>query len=331
MVKENIKSVGADASVRPSSKARQNKGITLIALVITIIVMLILVAVTINMAVNGGLFDYAGKAVGETQNAIDKEQELGSGKITIGETTYNSIDEYIDGTNEKTYVEITALSVGDYISGYPVEYENVSSYDTDSYYPADKFENKWRVLSTTGGVVRIVSAGVPLSYYHEYSDGAAATSVANLTTGFLTTEINSSTATECKFYKCGFDIGTSTNLSNVFTNNFTDKVQSLTKDDVDEVIGSISSNSTYVNGEEYGELLALPCKDGTSEYAWTWLASKVDSDDMTLWYVYSGGYVYFRQFGNVLGVRPVVTLNSNVKFSEATTKINDTTTWDISI
>ena len=52
-----------------------NKGITLIALVITIIVMLILVAVTISMAVNGGLFDYAGKAVGETNNAIANESE----------------------------------------------------------------------------------------------------------------------------------------------------------------------------------------------------------------------------------------------------------------
>ena len=37
MMEENIKSVGADATVRPISKARQNRGITLIALVITIL------------------------------------------------------------------------------------------------------------------------------------------------------------------------------------------------------------------------------------------------------------------------------------------------------
>ena len=37
-------------------------GITLIALVITIIVMMILVGVTVTIATNGGLFDYAGKA-----------------------------------------------------------------------------------------------------------------------------------------------------------------------------------------------------------------------------------------------------------------------------
>ena len=50
------------------------KGITLIALVITIIVMLILAAVTINIAVNGGLFGYAGKATSDTVKAKEKEQ-----------------------------------------------------------------------------------------------------------------------------------------------------------------------------------------------------------------------------------------------------------------
>ena len=50
------------------------KGITLIALIITIIVMLILAAVTINIAVNGGLFGYAGKATSDTVKAKEMEQ-----------------------------------------------------------------------------------------------------------------------------------------------------------------------------------------------------------------------------------------------------------------
>ena len=80
-----------------SNRIKKNSGITLIALVITIIVMLILVAVTISMAINGGLFEYAGKAVGDTQNAIDKEQDLASGKITVDGKVYNSIDDYLAG------------------------------------------------------------------------------------------------------------------------------------------------------------------------------------------------------------------------------------------
>lgn len=78
-------------------KLNKNNGITLIALVISIIVMLILVAVSISMAVNGGLFNYAGKAVGDTQNAIDKEKELAEGRIKVGNTWYDSLQDVADG------------------------------------------------------------------------------------------------------------------------------------------------------------------------------------------------------------------------------------------
>ena len=74
-----------------------SNGITLIALVITIIVMLILVAVTISMAINGGLFEKAGKATGDTKNAMNAEQTLANGQITIDGKTYASIDDYLAG------------------------------------------------------------------------------------------------------------------------------------------------------------------------------------------------------------------------------------------
>ena len=53
-----------------------NRGITLIALVITIIVMLILVAVTINVARDGKLFVHAANAVKETKRAIEEENAI---------------------------------------------------------------------------------------------------------------------------------------------------------------------------------------------------------------------------------------------------------------
>ena len=78
-----------------SNTVKKNSGITLIALVITIIVMLILVAVTISMAVNGGLFEYAGKAVGDTNNAMLAEQQLANGGIKVDGIWYDSIDDYL--------------------------------------------------------------------------------------------------------------------------------------------------------------------------------------------------------------------------------------------
>lgn len=50
-----------------------NKGITLIALIITIIVMLILVGVTISVALNGGLFSTAKNAAKQTQIEADRD------------------------------------------------------------------------------------------------------------------------------------------------------------------------------------------------------------------------------------------------------------------
>ena len=86
-------------------KLKTQKGITLIALVITIIVMLILVAVTISMAINGGLFEKAGKATGDTKNAMDAEQQLADGRIQIDGKTYASIDDYLAEKAMLTYDE----------------------------------------------------------------------------------------------------------------------------------------------------------------------------------------------------------------------------------
>ena len=100
---------------------KTNKGITLIALVITIIVMLILVVVTIRIATNGGLFDYAGRAARETKDAIADETDIANGKITIGGVTYNSIDEFVNRNN------VSRLK-------YKVEGSNIIVYLVDSYY-----------------------------------------------------------------------------------------------------------------------------------------------------------------------------------------------------
>ena len=65
-------------------KERKNKGITLIALIITIIVMLILVGVTVNVALNGGLFDTAKQATERTETAMIQEE------LSVIEATMNA-------------------------------------------------------------------------------------------------------------------------------------------------------------------------------------------------------------------------------------------------
>lgn len=75
---------------------KKQKGITLIALIITIIVMLILVGVSVTVALNGGLFSTAKKAKGDTQTELDKEQTLASGIVEIDGVWYDSMEDYVN-------------------------------------------------------------------------------------------------------------------------------------------------------------------------------------------------------------------------------------------
>ena len=78
---------------KPKRKGGENmkneRGITLIALVITIIVMLILVTVTIRVATDGNLFTHASNAVKDTKTAIRGENALSEGNV--GDKTIEEI------------------------------------------------------------------------------------------------------------------------------------------------------------------------------------------------------------------------------------------------
>lgn len=89
---------------------KNKDGITLIALIITVIVMLILVGVTITVALNGGLFETATKAATETQKEAERERlteialanyNASEGKITNADDLANKIKSNL-GFNKDT-------------------------------------------------------------------------------------------------------------------------------------------------------------------------------------------------------------------------------------
>ena len=81
---------------------KKNKGITLIALIITIIVMLILVAVSVNLLIKSNLIGTAEKAVDKYKTA--SEEEANGGTIEINGKKYASIEDYIEGKETITEV-----------------------------------------------------------------------------------------------------------------------------------------------------------------------------------------------------------------------------------
>ena len=68
------------------------KGITLVALVITIIVMLILVGVSVTVALQGGLFDTAKGAANRTNTEGQAENKLSNGDVNIDGNIYDAKD-----------------------------------------------------------------------------------------------------------------------------------------------------------------------------------------------------------------------------------------------
>ena len=79
---------------------KKNKGITLIALIITIIVMLILVAVSVNILIKSNLIGAAEKATDKYKTAL--EEETNGETIEIGGKKYNSLEDYL---KEKGMIE----------------------------------------------------------------------------------------------------------------------------------------------------------------------------------------------------------------------------------
>ena len=79
---------------------RQTAGITLIALVITIIVLLILAGITISQLGNSGLFDKAKTAKEVSKNAQNDEND----KIA---KYSNEIDSYVDGNRDDVTIAMT--------------------------------------------------------------------------------------------------------------------------------------------------------------------------------------------------------------------------------
>ncbi len=229
------------------------------------------------------------------------------------------------------------VKVGDYVN-YPVYYDNVSV--------DDRFVSTykgWRVISKdvdidgneAVGTVNLVSAGVPLTYYH---GSASTTSVENLAIKFLTTPFHASNS--YAYRKTGFNPYQT--LTQIFTNKYTAtyandtsvtyptystntvtgtksagtlKVRAMTLDDIKLITGGSTSG---LSDASYQELFKID--------AHYWLASAGLNGSNYLWCVSNRGSVssgYDYEFG----VRPVVSLKSDIK-SNGTDMIG---AWDIEL
>ncbi len=87
----------------------KNKGITLVALIITIIIMMILVGVTVSIVINSNLLGRAKQAGDELEAAYERDQNYGDNfQINIAGTMYNVL-EYPNGGGETDNPDLAKL------------------------------------------------------------------------------------------------------------------------------------------------------------------------------------------------------------------------------
>ena len=143
-------------------KTNGQKGITLVALVITIIILLILATISIQALTNTGLFAKAQEAKEKTKNATENQAK------TLNEYE-DELNKYVSGTTQ-TQKLADKVKVGDYVEYTPDELgneslttlkTNLNTYSGNSnstVNPAIKRDDlKWRVLDIQNGQVRLIS------------------------------------------------------------------------------------------------------------------------------------------------------------------------------
>ena len=109
-------------------KGTKENGITLVALIITIIIMLILVGVSIQLGINSGIFNIAGKAVQQTKEKQKNEANLGE-KVIIGGVEYNLVE---NDTNPNTITFTIGLT--EYTTEKGITWRRwVTEYESDKF------------------------------------------------------------------------------------------------------------------------------------------------------------------------------------------------------
>ena len=163
-------------------KYKSQRGITLIALIITIIILLILAGLSISALTNQGLF----KNAKEAQNAMDKAEGEQGKVLNEYEDEINKYLENDDKTVEKLVDKVNdgTIKIGDYVKYTPdtastteilQELSTYSGSDANTTSTLTQESLNWRVLDMEDGQVRLISelpttSKIELSSYNGYNN-----------------------------------------------------------------------------------------------------------------------------------------------------------------
>ena len=166
-------------------KIKKEYGITLVALVITIIILLILAGISIQTITQTNLFNKTEQAKGEMDNAQEKEnEELSSYTDRINEYLPETLSYKVSNGEVEigAYIKYNPDTITSENEQYKTLISNLSTYsgntntDKNTAEKIKQEEIKWRVLDVKDGQVRLISAKptdleIQLEGYNGYNNG----------------------------------------------------------------------------------------------------------------------------------------------------------------
>ena len=316
--------------MRISKKIKSNSGITLVALIITIIVLLILAMVSISLIMNGGIIDRAERGVQAYSEAEEKEQ------IQLGYKEYQMAQ--FQEAQPQLKVEGATVTPKDG-GGWTVAFASGRTYDVaaNGTITEGSSSSSASNTQTAYAVGDEVTVGGESFYVLEASD--ASQSTVTLLAKYNLNQAGTAQAPNASYNdtKCAFS---STNYWESAWNAYTD--WSTKKLDINEVSGEVSGDAIYkakayatskggTNGRlltyeeadslktSYGDMIwgkANQQGEGSSNYyLYYWLSSAFEDYDNYVWYVY-GNYSNFHNYDyssdGDIGVRPVITVSKSL-------------------
>ena len=309
---------------------REQKAITLVALIITIIVLLILAMVSIRLVMNGGIIDRAERGTAAYSVAEEKEQ------IQLGYKEYQMAQ--FQEAQPQLKVEGATVTPKDG-GGWTVAFASGRTYDVaaNGTITEGSSSSSASNTQTAYAVGDEVTVGGESFYVLEASD--ASQSTVTLLAKYNLNQAGTAQAPNASYddTKCAFS---STNYWASAWNAYTD--WSTKKLDINEVSGEVSGDAIYkakayatskggTNGRlltyeeadslktSYGDMIwgtANRQGEGSSEYyLYYWLSSAIENDGRGVWFV-GGGFSHFgsSDYGNDshIGVRPVITVSKSL-------------------
>ena len=224
--------------------------------------------------------------------------------------------------------KLEKMHIGDYVN-FGVDYDNLFTNNANNDdKPDDSYSGKWRVLNITSNKIQIISAGVPARYNHNGSTSSDVELYMNRLFNWGGSGTNPGFISEVGFKD---NLGNRVSIGSVYSllsgangGCLDGTIRNLTKTDITSIASG--NNGPYLNFK-YG-LISVP---SGNECAQLWLGDK--GGGTYLQYMKNDGTVNICNDSSMnsyeLGIRPVVTLKSTIKYSLNNINSNGIATWDI--